>query len=688
MYRPDIDGLRAFAVLFVIGFHFFPNIVTGGFIGVDVFFVISGYLICGILLKDIDRGEFSILRFYSRRIRRIFPALITVLLAVAIGGHFLLFEDEFAALGKHILGGSTFISNFILWQESGYFDLASTSKPLLHLWSLGIEEQFYIFFPLFLFILNRLKIPVTLSLILCAALSFGVNIYLVRTAPTADFYSPLSRVWELLLGATLRSLERRNGSGFADVWISANPKTPASLPLVSQTSTPGWIKVRRINNTLCCTGICLIILPVFIFSGTTPWPGISASLPVFGTLMMIASGKSACLNRCVLSNRLAVWIGLISYPLYLWHWPILSFTNSLHDNKFDTIPTNIKFYIIAGSFALSIITFFLIERPIRFNKSLRKTKIACCLAMMALLGVFGLLVYNNFIISKPLVGNRILRAHYYIGKDSWIFLGNNYNDIIRKLRLDFNPGEYDINRIYEPLKRLVHVAQGRGMKCILFIPPNKSSVYKEYLPEYIVPSNDVRYLDFFKEKFKNIPGLFVYDPLNVLLAHKNVSYKIYYMMDTHWNAIGAYVAFNDLCKQLGFPEIPVSFEPGPPRKDDLVDRIANPKDHPKGFNDNFRAILPVPKSDFNKVEIQNPDPKIFNEVAAFHNDKALTSHSVMVIGDSYYWALEEYIPIVFRDVTYIGHWEKMLWKDLADHLEDGSLQAPEYLLIEIIERAF
>jgi len=149
-YRPDIDGLRAFAVLAVVVYHAFPATLKGGFIGVDVFFVISGYLISGIILNDLQQGTFSLWNFYSRRIRRIFPALIVVLAAVLIFGWFALFPDEYRALGKHVLGGAAFISNFLLWREAGYFDVVGKAKPLLHLWSLGIEEQFYIIFPLLL----------------------------------------------------------------------------------------------------------------------------------------------------------------------------------------------------------------------------------------------------------------------------------------------------------------------------------------------------------------------------------------------------------------------------------------------------------------------------------------------------------------------------------------------------------
>ena len=156
-YRPDIDGLRAIAVLSVVGFHAFPSWVNGGFIGVDVFFVISGFLISGIIYENLDKGEFTFREFYARRIRRIFPALIVVMTACFAFGWFSLLADEYKQLGKHIAGGATFISNLLLWQESGYFDNSAETKPLLHLWSLGIEEQFYIIWPLLLWLTWKRK---------------------------------------------------------------------------------------------------------------------------------------------------------------------------------------------------------------------------------------------------------------------------------------------------------------------------------------------------------------------------------------------------------------------------------------------------------------------------------------------------------------------------------------------------
>lgn len=202
-YRPDIDGLRAIAVLSVVIFHAFPNLLKGGFIGVDIFFVISGFLISTIILNGLEKDSFSFVEFYSRRIKRIFPALLLVLIASFVLGWFVLLADEYKQLGKHIAGGAGFVSNFVLWKESGYFDNTSETKPLLHLWSLGIEEQFYIVWPLLLWFVWKQRLnPLTITLIVMLS-SFILNISTVQSDAVAAFYSPQTRFWELLTGSIL-----------------------------------------------------------------------------------------------------------------------------------------------------------------------------------------------------------------------------------------------------------------------------------------------------------------------------------------------------------------------------------------------------------------------------------------------------------------------------------------------------
>ena len=198
-YRPDIDGLRGVAVLAVLGFHAFPYFIPGGFVGVDIFFVISGYLISTIIFHDLASGKFTYSGFYGRRIRRLLPSLVIVLLAGLVAGLYLDFLTELSHLGAHIAAGATFVSNVILWREDSYFDVASTSKPLLHLWSLGVEEQFYIVWPLALAAISRRRIlwVVTATFLI----SFAINIATVRNHPAAAFFLPATRIWEFMIGA-------------------------------------------------------------------------------------------------------------------------------------------------------------------------------------------------------------------------------------------------------------------------------------------------------------------------------------------------------------------------------------------------------------------------------------------------------------------------------------------------------
>ena len=202
-YRADIDGLRAIAVLSVISFHAFPNWIKGGFIGVDIFFVISGYLISTIIFSNLENNCFNFIEFYNRRIKRIFPALILILFFCLTMGWFTLFADEYKQLGKHTLGGTSFASNFVFWKESGYFDNTAESKPLLHLWSLGIEEQFYIIWPLLLWFAWKTKFNLLIITLSTLIISFGLNIDEIHNNKVAAFYLPQTRFWELLVGATL-----------------------------------------------------------------------------------------------------------------------------------------------------------------------------------------------------------------------------------------------------------------------------------------------------------------------------------------------------------------------------------------------------------------------------------------------------------------------------------------------------
>jgi peptidoglycan/LPS O-acetylase OafA/YrhL len=357
-YRPDIDGLRALAVLLVVGFHAFPKSFTGGFIGVDIFFVISGYLISKIILTDLNQGTFSFSRFYSRRIKRIFPSLLTVLSACLIFGWFALLSDEYQLLGKHTAGGALFISNILLWGESGYFDSAAELKPLLHLWSLGIEEQFYLFWPLILWVASKFKFNILATILTLLASSFALNLFELTINPVADFYSPLTRFWELLVGGIL-------------AWWTLKEKRFRLTPAFSQ-----WISL---------SGIFFIVLGSRFIDKNSPFPGWLALLPVLGATLLIIAGENAWFNRYLLANRVMVWIGLISFPLYLWHWPLLAFAKVIEGGD---VRSHIRFWLMILAIALSWLTYVFIEKPIRFsNQSPKKlSALGACLILLSLIG--------------------------------------------------------------------------------------------------------------------------------------------------------------------------------------------------------------------------------------------------------------------------------------------------------------
>jgi peptidoglycan/LPS O-acetylase OafA/YrhL len=379
-YRPDIDGLRAIAVLAVIGFHAFPAWIRGGFVGVDVFFVISGYLISTILLTGMERGAFRFSQFYIRRIRRIFPALIVVLLACMVAGWLVLFSSEYKALGKHVAGSAAFVSNLVLWNEAGYFDKAAESKPLLHIWSLGIEEQFYIVWPLLLYLTWRFR-SVTLPLLLMILLgSLALNVPTAVRDAAADYYSPLTRVWELMAGAVLANL-------------SLYPPAPKWIFRRLSPNAFSWLSAggasRRVNNVNAVCGLLLVVAAVLTIDGTKGYPGWWALLPVVGTYLMIAAGPNTWIGNSLLAAKALVAIGLISYPLYLWHWPLLSFMRIVN----GTAPSPAAAALaILLSFALAWLTYLLVEKPLRFGKS-APVKAAALLVVMVTIGSAGYFTY-------------------------------------------------------------------------------------------------------------------------------------------------------------------------------------------------------------------------------------------------------------------------------------------------------
>jgi len=369
-YRPDIDGLRAVAVLTVIAFHAFPEWVSGGFVGVDIFFVISGFLITKLIQGGLNNQNFSISDFYERRVRRLLPSLILVLLACQIFGWFALLSDEYKLLSKHITATALLIPNWVMWSESGYFDYAANTKPLLHLWSLGVEEQFYLFWPLTLCLVFKYKLnAIRISFILLFG-SLLLNLLMVEKFASATFFLPFSRMWELLSGSLLALLTQANFMGFNPIRVK-------------------FEKYKLIRHGLSFVGLLLLSISLFFIDQDTRFPGGWAILPVFGTLLIILAGNKSWFNQSVLSSRILVGIGLISYPLYLWHWPLLSFARILEQSQPHW---QIRIFSIAIAFVLSLLTYYFIERPIRFGQNLR-VKTYALITLLLITASLGLTTY-------------------------------------------------------------------------------------------------------------------------------------------------------------------------------------------------------------------------------------------------------------------------------------------------------
>jgi peptidoglycan/LPS O-acetylase OafA/YrhL len=387
-YRPDIDGLRAIAVLSVLGFHAFPKVVPGGFIGVDIFFVISGFLISSILFENLERDRFSIVGFYNRRIRRIFPALITVMVVSLAFGWYVLLADEYSQLGKHIAAGAAFISNFAFYSESGYFDNAAETKPMLHLWSLAIEEQFYIFWPPMLAIVWKRKWSFLRITAVIAVLSFAADLYLILVSNdrTAAFYWPVSRFWELMIGGIL-------------AYVTMHRQEVIS-------------KYKGIQSAI---GFALLAISLVLINKYKPYPSWWTLPPTVGCFFVISAGSKAWLNKNVLSVKPLVSIGLVSYPLYLWHWPILAYARIIE----GAIPSRvITCGALAASFALAYLTYWYIEKPIRFG---RKTyhAAATLLCTLTLVLIIGVLSFSSFL--KPRIYSRDLQSLAVAAQDREYF---------------------------------------------------------------------------------------------------------------------------------------------------------------------------------------------------------------------------------------------------------------------------
>ncbi|MCF2906684.1 acyltransferase [Octadecabacter sp. CECT 8868] len=356
-YRPEIDGLRSIAVIPVILFHGGFTLFSGGFVGVDVFFVISGYLITSIILKGLEDGSFSLMDFYARRCRRILPALFFIILVTLPFAWVWMLPLQFKDHAQSMVAVTVFASNILFWIESGYFAPAAELKPLLHTWSLAVEEQYYVFFPLILMLFWLRSRVVSISLL---ALIFIASLLAAewgwRNAPSANFYLLPFRAWELMMGSLTAIWLLRRGAD------------------------------ARPNNALSAIGLAMILASIFVYDGETPFPSLYALLPVAGTAMVIAFAGTGTAVASLLSRKAFVGIGLISYSAYLWHQPLFAFAR-LADSAEP--PHWLMATLAVASLGLAVLTWRFVERPFRKPRAgAGRTLIAAGTASVAI-GISG-----------------------------------------------------------------------------------------------------------------------------------------------------------------------------------------------------------------------------------------------------------------------------------------------------------
>lgn len=425
-YRAEIDGLRAIAVLLVVAHHAFPRKLPGGYIGVDVFFVISGYLIGLLVLQQMAEGKFSFAEFYARRIKRILPALILVFIACLTAGWWILLPDEYKKLGRHVAYGTVFWLNFIFKGEIGYFDSAANLKPLLHLWSLGIEEQFYLVWPVAALAIHRAGINMLTMLIVAAAVSLSACIHFNNSGPVA-FYHPATRAWELLLGTLAAHLQLHHRAQFL------NYRQIIFLSKGSPAATRGML-----DDIQVIAGIALLIACSIFYSKTNP--GIYSLPPIFGTLLIITATPTCRASKILLANKAMVLIGLISYPFYLWHWPLISFATMM-ETGFPS--TGIRIFIVLLSGLLAYLTWVLLEKRTRHHPS--PSMPAILVAALLTVGLAGFFVHkaNGF-------RDRTADANKYADQldQSWFKMHKNcpkdFNPLPDAYCFQNNPGAPDI----------------------------------------------------------------------------------------------------------------------------------------------------------------------------------------------------------------------------------------------------
>ena len=408
-YRSEIDGLRAIAVIPVILFHAGFEVFSGGFVGVDVFFVISGYLITTILIEDLENKQFSIIYFYERRMRRILPALTVVLLISIILAWIFLNDSALNKFAGSVIGVSLFFSNVVFWKQQGYFDDSAELNPLLHTWSLAIEEQYYLIFPIFLFIAWRFgKSRVFWLIVFLAVISLVLSEWGWRNKERANFYLTPPRAWEIFAGSITAFIVHKRG-------------------------------VQK-NNTLAIFGLLAIVFSIFVYDENTPFPSVFTLIPVLGVVLLILYADKETLVAKLLSAKILVGIGVISYSTYLWHQPIFAYARIY--TREISIAHEIRFILIFITLLVAFLSWRYLERPFRAKSNFSKSSIV----IMSLIST-TILLSMGFATKQVVNGNEYLLAKS-LSKNQYVYFEN------------MDERKFIEGRLIYPLRQVNHIVVG------------------------------------------------------------------------------------------------------------------------------------------------------------------------------------------------------------------------------------
>ncbi len=601
-------------------------------------------------------------------------------------GWFTLLADEYAQLGKHVASGAAFIVNFVVAGEAGYFDNSAETKPMLHLWSLAVEEQFYIIWPLALWLAWKGKLNLLTLTVLVALGSFYLNITYANSNPTETFFWSVGRFWELLSGSLLAwlMLYKKEELSNVKLWID---QYLVRLLRSQEASADG----TTTSNLMSLSGISLLIYGVIQIHEGLAWPSTWALIPISGALLMIAAGPKACLNRWLLMNPIAIWFGLISYPLYLWHWPILSY---LHIIEGELPHKDARMTAIVVAVLLAWVTYKWIESPIRFGKLKPKVSTAGISITLMVVGIVGYFIstanlsethsYENMLFKRAGLEHKIGSSfRWYEGKNDWLFLGNDYGDTVAKRKLAITPTDTQIKAVRNQFVSLMNASSEIKTQVALFIGPNKSSVYTEFLPDKLIPS-EKRYSTFFTDALSELPNLVVHDPTIMLQSMNASEGLLYYRTDTHWNAKGAFLAYSSFLNRIGFPTPRVEFNQATQYRGDLIG-ISKLFDYPVHSDDTWDFVIHQ-ELNLQTYVLPNQPESDFGSVEVVKNSTPLSETTVWIVGDSFTKALRPYLNATFKEVHYLGHWASKL-KDLPLELSSAE-KKPDLIIVIGVERSF